>query len=95
MAQAQTNDKEILAAWVADINAGKYQRLTKCEAAANTVDTELFVQNKDGFVACVPIGFIKAHDDTDTVVDELAAQIEAWTGIGKIWTAEPANKLIH
>lgn len=94
MAQIPTNDKEILAAWVADINAGKYQRLTKCEAAANTVDTELFVQNKDGYTACVPIGFIKAYD-AQTVINELAAQIEAWTGIGRIWTAEPANNLIH
>ena len=94
MAQAPTNDKELLAALVADINAGKYPQLAKCEAVANEIDTELFAQNKEGFTACVPIGFIKAYD-AHTVANELRAQLDAWLGIGAIWTAEPINSLIH
>lgn len=94
MAQAPTNDKQLLAALVADINAGKYPQLAKCEAAANEIDTELFAQNPDGFTAYVPIGFVKAYD-AHTVANELKAQLDAWMGIGVLWAAEPANRLIH
>lgn len=94
MAQTPTNNKELLAALVADINAGKHPRLAKCEAAANDIDTELFAQNKDGFTASVPIGFVKAYDP-ETVVNELKAQLDAWMGIGMLWTVMPANSLIH
>ena len=94
MAQKPTNDKELLAALVADINAGKYPQLAKCEAVANEIDTELFAQNPDGFTACVPIGFIKAYD-AHTVANELKAQLDAWLGIGILWAAEPINSLIH
>ena len=94
MAQAPINDKELLAALVADINAGKYPQLAKCEAVANEIDTELFAQNPDGFTACVPIGFIKAYD-AHTVANELRAQLGAWVDMGTLWAAEPANRLIH
>lgn len=94
MTQSDTDNTTLLSRLVTDINAGKYKQLLRCQAAANVASTELFVQNREGFTACVPVGFIVAHDDR-TVMNELKAQLDAWTGIGDLWTAEPANCLIH
>ena len=94
MAQAPTNDKELLAALVADINAGKYKQLSACVAAVDANRNELVAQNNEGFIACLPAAFI-IDNGIDASINELNQQLGAWVDMGTLWAAEPANRLIH
>ena len=89
-----TENNISLQALASDINAGKYQSLSNCKAATNTSQSELFVQNKEGITACVPMAFVASHDTSD-VISELQQQLGAWEDLNALWCTEPANNLIH